>query len=283
MKGLILTIFACIMFSGVKILWRTGNLLRIDELKHSNQEHRMDEFVHSSNQDQGGRNKIPRIVHQTYKTTDLPPNFKSWRDTCIARNPEWEFKIWTDDDNLQLVKEYYPSMLDLYQSYNINIKRIDMVRYLYLHKFGGVYMDMDITCLQPFGTMLDEHYGKFIIANQYASNRTIVEGALANAFMASSPGLELFDDIFHELPLRKELNVLLATGGKFLKRFILYKPANKGKWIGLPFELIYAQEWTNNDLCDSIERCQMQFPEAITVSFWTHTWLGANAQDHKWQ
>lgn len=226
-------------------------------------------------------NKIPRIIHQTYKSTDLPSNFKSWREECIVQNPGWEFKIWTDDDNLQLVKEHYPQMLELYQSYDMNIKRIDMVRYLYLHKYGGVYMDMDMTCLKPFGTMFDEHEGKFIIANQYGSARRIVEGA--NAFMASPPGLDLFDDIFRELPLRKDLPVLAATGSKFLKRNLIYKSENKGKWVGLPMELIYAQEWDNvDDMCDSIETCRAQFPLAVTVSFWTHTWKGGSDQDRQW-
>jgi mannosyltransferase OCH1-like enzyme len=99
--------------------------------------------------------QIPKIIHQTYKSNDLPHHFKVWREECIRLNPEWEFKLWTDEDNLQLVEEHYPHMLELYNSYDWYIKRVDMARYLILHKFGGLYMDFDMTCLKPFNNTFD--------------------------------------------------------------------------------------------------------------------------------
>ena len=78
--------------------------------------------------------QIPKIVHQEWKSTTLPQTFKIWRDECIRINPDYEFKVWTDDDNLQLVTEHYPQLLDLYNGYDVKIKRIDMIRFLYLHK-----------------------------------------------------------------------------------------------------------------------------------------------------
>ena len=164
-----MTMGACIVFSCVNISWRTEYLFRLDkQIQHS--DFLPGRTAHPTTRDndpsqeplrnQRSKYQIPRIVHQTYKSTDLPPNFKSWRDECITQNPGWEFKIWTDDDNLHLVEEHYPQLLDLYLGYDIKIKRIDMVRFLYLHKFGGVYMDMDMTCLKLFGSVLDQYYGK---------------------------------------------------------------------------------------------------------------------------
>jgi mannosyltransferase OCH1-like enzyme len=59
-------------------------------------------------------------------------------------------------ENRKLVEEHYVERLPLYDGYeDVNIKRIHTVRYLYLDHYGGVYMDMDFTCLQLFGSEFD--------------------------------------------------------------------------------------------------------------------------------
>ena len=32
----------------------------------------------------------------------------------------------------------------------MNIKRVDSIRFLYLYRYGGVYMDTDYACLRPW-------------------------------------------------------------------------------------------------------------------------------------
>ena len=214
---------------------------------------------------------IPRIVHQEWKDRELPPNFKIWRDECIRLNPEWEFKLWTDDENLKLVQEHYPSLLNVYNGYKENIKRIDMIRFLYLHNFGGVYMDLDLACMKPFDSFFDEYPNKFLVVNQYKKDREY-----ANAFMASPPDHDIFESIFNELPLQMRQNVIEATGGLFLQYHVLPKSINKGKWVEMPFDLFYAQDWiqAKTSRCNSFDDCQTKYPNAITASMWTSTWAG---------
>ena len=50
-----------------------------------------------------------------------------------------DFKLWTDSDNSEFVANVYPELFSLYDNYNANIKRIDMVRYLYLDNIGGIW------------------------------------------------------------------------------------------------------------------------------------------------
>ena len=63
---------------------------------------------------------------------------------------DYTFKFWTDEMNLQLVKESYPSLLETYIGYEYPIQRADSIRYMILHKFGGVYLDLDIGCLKRY-------------------------------------------------------------------------------------------------------------------------------------
>ena len=50
---------------------------------------------------------IPKIVHQSYKSHALPLKFHFWREQCKQMNPDWEFRVWTDHDNRELIKRYY--------------------------------------------------------------------------------------------------------------------------------------------------------------------------------
>lgn len=131
--------------------------------------------------------RIPHIVHQSYSTTSLPASFTTFRNSCIHLSPSWEFKLWTNTDNRELVATEYPHLLDLYDSYNVKIKRIDMVRYLYLHKYGGVYIDLDMACLNPFSDVFDAFEDKFLVASQF-----IKKVDYANTFIASPTDHPIF-------------------------------------------------------------------------------------------
>ena len=51
------------------------------------------------------RHQIPKVVHQTWKGCDnVPAKQHTWRENCMAVNPSWSFKLWTDQDNRRLVE-----------------------------------------------------------------------------------------------------------------------------------------------------------------------------------
>lgn len=52
-------------------------------------------------------------------------------------HPTWEYRLWTDEANRELVREHYPWLLETYDSFPENIMRADTARVLYLHKYGG--------------------------------------------------------------------------------------------------------------------------------------------------
>ena len=46
----------------------------------------------------GGNLKIPKIIHQTWKNTNLPDNYKKWSNTWKTKNKDWKYMFWSDDD-----------------------------------------------------------------------------------------------------------------------------------------------------------------------------------------
>jgi mannosyltransferase OCH1-like enzyme len=77
---------------------------------------------------------IPLIIHQSWKTDQLPAKYLRWQATWKRMHPNWEYKLWTDADNLKLVEQDYPWFLKTYNSFKENISRADVVRYMYMHK-----------------------------------------------------------------------------------------------------------------------------------------------------
>ena len=93
---------------------------------------------------------IPKILHQTYKSTSLPDNYRKFQEKLLFLHPDWEYKFWTDPDNEFFLRTYYPHFYKFYISIPIKIVKFDFIRYVYLYHFGGVYLDIDYEMLKPF-------------------------------------------------------------------------------------------------------------------------------------
>lgn len=89
--------------------------------------------------------KIPRIIHQTFRTNDLPQPIQEVVDRLKSMNPEFEYRFYNDDDCYEFIKENYDDdTLSLYSSINpkYGSARADFFRYLVMYKIGGVYLDI---------------------------------------------------------------------------------------------------------------------------------------------
>jgi mannosyltransferase OCH1-like enzyme len=95
-----------------------------------------DSSVHISHcPNSAGGNEIPLIIHQSWKTDELPERFQKWKESWehFHQSP-WEHKLWTDFDNMILVNDHYPWFLPTYNNFKMNIMRVDSARYMYMHK-----------------------------------------------------------------------------------------------------------------------------------------------------
>ena len=232
--------------------------------------------------------KIPRIIHQSWKDENIPFDVyqRCWVESWAAMHPGWQRMFWTDADNLELVRVHYPQFHDFYRELTPPIKQADFARFLYLHHFGGVYVDLDFVCLRNLEPLL--------------GNYDIVLGCLSedndyyripNAFLASSPGNEFWLKIADECrnAPASEQQVEMHTGPFRLERALLkYQPENI---VIYPGESIYPIDWIHlthfdNDRYFRPERERLHrqaqtlspaeiaalFPESYCLTFWTHNW-----------
>lgn len=97
-----------------------------------------------------------KIIHQTAKSEDsISDEFKQFVNSVKRNHPGWRYMFWSDDANLELIKNKYPYMLGVYNKMS-PIEKSDIARYCVLHTYGGLYVDIDIWCNQCFEPLIRE-------------------------------------------------------------------------------------------------------------------------------
>ncbi len=189
---------------------------------------------------------IPAIIHQTWKTTEVPKKWSPFVKRIQQLNSDWKYILWTDEDNDAFVKKEYPDFYDVFKGFSRNIMRADVIRYLIMYKIGGVYADLDYEILQPF------NFGNNNII--LPLNRSISfgdkENTLGNCFFASVPGHLFWSDVINNLKnnppnVTDYTQVVDATGPGLLTR-IYYENEERYSDIYLPERLVYHPPSPNN-------------------------------------
>lgn len=205
---IITTLFA--LFIALKIGLAFWNLFTFDTSRL---------LVHQEQLDQEGSPKIPKILHQTFKTNaTLPINWEKAQKSCRALNPEFQYIFWTDESARQFIEKEYPLDLENYDSYSYNIQRVDAMRYCILQSFGGIYLDLDIGCKKP----LDKLLGFTGLLPQTKPF------GVSNDMMAAEPRHPFFKQVIKDLKSRnswygaKYPTVMFSTGPTFID-FVLMR------------------------------------------------------------
>ena len=102
---------------------------------------------------------IPKIIHHIGPKEKLRwnkvwiPCYESWK----RQFPTFKFMFWNDESGIDsFIKDYYSDYHDLYQSFPRHIMKIDFARLCILHKFGGIYADLDLYCYKNFYLELND-------------------------------------------------------------------------------------------------------------------------------
>lgn len=96
---------------------------------------------------------IPKIIHQiwfSWKSNEIPAIHLEYQKKLIDLHPEWQYKLWKDEENYEFVKQHYPDFYETFMALPKNIMRADVIRYLIMYKLGGLYLDLDYEMIKPF-------------------------------------------------------------------------------------------------------------------------------------
>lgn len=213
---------------------------------------------------------IPAKIHQIYfnllgKELNEIELFQKSHECCKSQDG-FEYKLWTEQECDELIKNDFPKYYDFYHNFRFPIQKIDFVRFAILRKFGGIYIDLDMFIIKSLKPMLKQ---KLVLHNiQHIKPKF---SFIENDFMASEP-IELWDKVmqycvlnYNEFKTRniydiwKGRFILHTTGPYFMNRFVKkfipkYKPKKivMTKWDTEESPIFYirdhkANTWIDND------------------------------------
>ena len=163
---------------------------------------------------------IPKIIHQTWKTREIPEKWQSAVQSVKTMHPEYEYILWTDETMAAFVKTEYPAFYSTYTGYKYNIQRCDAFRYLVLYKYGGIYIDLDTVCKKKLDGFL-----KYDLVLVKSSN---ISFWYTNSFFMVKPQHPFIKFCIEQLPqytrsfvyLGKHNHIYNSTGPLFLTKII---------------------------------------------------------------
>tara|TARA_Y100000389_G_scaffold33979_1_gene28905 strand:- start:2046 stop:2879 length:834 start_codon:yes stop_codon:yes gene_type:complete len=186
-------------------------------------------------------NQNSKIIHQVWFGT-IPnkreaaktyKKLKVYRDSWINKNPKWFYASWNLEKCEKLVKDFYPQHLEMYKKYPYIIQKCDAVRYFILHRYGGLYADMDYFCNKPWDEVIKKYPGDIYVVetpNNTGNDKIHVSNSLMYSAVKNH---SYWNSIFIEMELKKNssyyytsrhITIMMTTGPSIINRiFNKYK------------------------------------------------------------
>ena len=123
--------------------------------------------------------RIPRIIWKTNFTNrvTLPVYLNYLFNRIMA--PRFEYRFMITEARREFIAEHYPDVLPHYDRLQIGAAQADLWRLLVLHKFGGVYLDIDAHQVWPLSRVIGNEREELYVTTR--------RGELSNYFIASKP------------------------------------------------------------------------------------------------
>jgi len=156
-----------------------------------------------------------KIIHQIWfgtfptkkKAMSDYKKYEKYRQSWKINNPGWTYQSWDLDMCRKLIYNFYPEHMEMFFLYNYDIQRCDSIRYFILHRYGGIYADMDYICCSPWDKICQIYTGDVYIVetpNKVGGNSSI---QISNSLMFSKYREHIFwKKLFIELEKHRESN-----------------------------------------------------------------------------
>jgi len=223
---------------------------------------------------------IPRIIHQTWKSEEIPPAFKIFQHSWQSNHPLWLHMLWTDEMNREFIESNYPHFLSIYDGYATNIQRVDAARYFILYHYGGVYVDLDFLCLRNIEPILE---GESCVLGREPDEHCKIHKKkiiVSNAFIASTPRHDFISALCGEVsnPIRAAYSrndrILESTGPFMLTRS--YERFDLKQQVKLlPHNILYPLNKSELGKLSATDQVTSKFSEKLENAYAIHYYWGS--------
>lgn len=222
--------------------------------------------------------KIPHIIHQTWKSRDIPNKWLPFQASWRKFHPDWEYRFTTDADNREFFVKFYPEFLPTYDAYPLDISRAEAYRYFSMYHYGGVYVDMDFEALLPLDDLLRDQqvvFGKEPASHleQHTIRTRGLTRIVCNAFLASAPRHPFWEHVRELLIKNRDAETLFDRTGIFLLTRACDTFADPSQITIVPSEYLYPID--HHQYLRGITREQILAyvsPHTFAIHHWTGSW-----------
>lgn len=214
--------------------------------------------------------RIPKIIHQIWLGSPYPEKYKALRDTWLAHNPGWKYKLWTEPE-IEALKLVNKKQYEKAKNYG---ERSDIARYEILYRFGGLYVDTDFECLRSFDVF--HHCFDF-----YAGLGFGPEFELYNGLIGSAAGHPVLKCAIERIGMHKpgtQVDTPFSTGPTFFAQCFYDTMKTQSKAIkshAVAFPCSYFYPWPCWERTyKEREEIEAWFrPETYAVHHWYTSWV----------
>lgn len=169
---------------------------------------------------------IPKIIHQCW----IGPHKKPERlmKSCAEMNPTYQYIEWNDENvaDFHLTNQRHFDAYDSIKENKWNGKS-NILRYEILYRYGGIWIDADVKCVNPLEDF-------FLDDDSFCSyeNEKTRPGLLSQGFLGAEKGNELMKLLIDELSAKEKLNYVaswISSGPQFLTDVVKKYKYNKIK------------------------------------------------------
>eukprot|EP00976_Prorocentrum_cordatum_P034087 693256-Prorocentrum_minimum.AAC.36 len=139
---------------------------------------------------------IPQWIHQTCKSKHLSNDTHTVCHTWIQKHPDFRYTLYDDHDITRFLNRYFNARVcnTFARIVNGSLKA-DFFRYCVLYVHGGVYVDIDISCVVPLTSagIVDFDTDELVTASDYQErdtqppNRDYRRDTVYQAFLCAKP------------------------------------------------------------------------------------------------
>jgi len=229
---------------------------------------------------------IPKLIHQIWsgKYEPLPDIFRQLGETWKEQHPEWEYRLWSEQDILSFLDECFPELRELYHAFYYDIQRWDAIRYLILYKIGGMYVDFDYECIENVDPLLEGKTCAFAMEPDMHTALLNKTKMFNNALMASVPShlfLEkVIEKVFSTQTLQSDtsnkMRCVLQTTGPWMLGDLYDEFEDKNSIYLVPAKFVspFTKKEVNAVINGNIsEHLEEKLQEAYAIHYFLGTWL----------
>lgn len=220
---------------------------------------------------------IPQVIHQIwhpFSAHSMPIDWVRFSATWKHHHPGFTHKLWGPEESRAFVAQHYAALLDIYEGYKQPIQRVNALRILLLHHFGGVYVDMDMECLRNVQPLMEGCRIVFTVEPPIHARLWRHKQLVAIAFMASEAGHPFWDSVIEELRRCAQVDDVMESTGPFVLTRCYERWDDKAGISVRPADLIcpVSEPECRDHSAFDIEHWARVTAQSYAVHHWASSW-----------